>query len=238
MQEKDSMFAFLKEVIDKEYEICRILKESERGQVCVIRNRASGHPYVLRKWNGNAQAFQILKTFRLPYLPEIFEVAEQEGKVLALEEYITGDTLQMLLECGPLTKVQTRRITQQLCQALWTLHSHGLIHRDVKPDNVILRGDTAVLVDFDAARIRKESQETDTVVLGTVGYAAPEQFGISQTDGRADIYSLGILINLMLTGEHPSIRQASGKWGYIVRRCTMTNPQQRFRDVRQILRLL
>ena len=69
--------------------------------------------------------------------------------------------------------------------------------------NVILQGGEAVLVDFDASRIMKPELHSDTVILGTTGYAAPEQFGLSQTDGRADIYSLGVLLNVMLTGQHP-----------------------------------
>ena len=100
-----------------------------------------------------------------------------------------------------------------------------------KPENVIIRGDEAVLIDFDASRIVKEDQRADTVVLGTTGYAAPEQYGISQTDGRADIYSLGVLLNIMLTGKHPSMELAPGKLGRIVQRCTQINPKKRYKNV-------
>ena len=99
---------------------------------------------------------------------------------------------------------------------------------------MILRGSDAVLIDFDASRIVKPERTADTVVLGTTGYAAPEQFGLSQTDGRADIYSLGVLLNVMLTGEHPSRKLAEGKAGRIVRRCTMMNPDQRCRSVLEL----
>ena len=70
--------------------------------------------------------------------------------------------------------------------------------------------------------------------LGTTGYAAPEQFGLSQTDGRADIYSLGVLLNVMLTGQHPSAKLAPGHAGRVVQRCTMTNPDRRYRTVREL----
>jgi serine/threonine protein kinase len=98
-----------------------------------------------------------------------------------------------------------------------------------------MRGSEAILIDFDASRMQKPGQQTDTIVLGTTGYAAPEQFGLSQTDGRADIYALGVVINVMLTGEHPSHRLAEGRMGRIVRRCTMTNPNQRYRDILRLM---
>ena len=105
---------------------------------------------------------------------------------------------------------EARRITKELCQGLWVLHSMGAVHRDIKPENVILRGSEAVLIDFDASRLYKDESDGDTRILGTTGYAAPEQYGITQSDQRADIYSLGVLLNIMITGEHPSKKLASG----------------------------
>ncbi len=102
------------------------------------------------------------------------------------------------------TPAETRKITLQLCNALWMLHKLGAVHRDIKPENVIVRGSEAVLIDFDASRIFKSEMSHDTQILGTTGYAAPEQYGISQTDERADIYSVSVLLNIMLTGKHPS----------------------------------
>lgn len=169
-----------------------------------------------------------------PYLPRVEEVAESHGRVAALEEYVQGDTLLYLLEGGLLDWPEARKVARDLCAALWVLHSMGAVHRDVKESNVILRGGEAVLVDFDASRIMKPELHSDTVILGTTGYAAPEQFGLSQTDGRADIYSLGVLLNVMLTGQHPSPLLAEGHAGRIVRRCTMMNPDQRFRDVLEL----
>src|SRR5699024_6653849 len=104
----------------------------------------------------------------------------------------------------------------QICKALWVLHSMAAVHRDIKPENVILRGSDAVLIDFDAARLHKPDHETDTQILGTTGFAAPEQYGLSQSDTRTDIYSLGILINVMLTGERPSKKLAEGHMGRVV----------------------
>ena len=130
---------------------------------------------------------------------------------------------------------ETRRILRQLGTALWVLHSMGAIHRHVKPEYIVLRGNEAVLIDFDAARIYKSGGENDTQVLGTIGYAAPEQYGFSQSDACSDIYSLGILMNVMLTGKHPSNQLAPGRFGRIVTRCTQITPRKRYKNVLRLL---
>ena len=95
-----------------------------------------------------------------------------------------------------------------------------------------------MLIDFDASRIQKADRRADTTVLGTTGYAAPEQYGMSQTDARTDIYALGVVINVMLTGEHPSRQLAKGHMGRVVRCCTMMSPDQRYRDIPHLMEAL
>ena len=155
-----------------------------------------------------------------------------------LEEYIQGDPVSDMLEDTRFTEKETRKIAMDVCRALYILHSLNIIHRDVKPDNIILREDHAVLLDFDASRETKDEAGRDTVVLGTVGYAAPEQYGISQTDARADIYALGVTMNVMLTGEHPSVRLASGRLKHIISRCIQVQPNKRYSDVRHLMEAL
>ena len=118
------------------------------------------------------------------------------------------------------------------------LHSLGAVHRDIKPENVIIRGSEAVLIDFDASRLFKDGNPADTQVLGTTGYAAPEQYGIAQTDERADIYSMGVLLNVMLTGRHPSKELAGGRLGRVVQKCTMVNPSKRYKNVLYLMETL
>lgn len=220
--------------VETYFDEIKVLKRGARGTVKLVRHRDTGKRYIFRCFDGSDEVYRRLLTVDCPYLPRIEEAAASCGRVAVLEEYVQGDTLLYLLEGSVLDWSEARKVTADICGALWVLHSMGAVHRDVKESNVILRGSDAVLIDFDASRIVKPEHPADTVILGTTGYAAPEQFGMSQTDGRADIYSLGVLLNVMLTGQHPSRRLAEGHAGRIVRRCTMMNPDQRFRDVLEL----
>lgn len=226
------------EAVTTEYDTLRVLKQSPRGTVSVVRHKKSGTRYVFRRYSGSGEVYRRLLPVLCPHLPQIMEAAEQDGQTAVLEEYVQGDTLAELLMGARLTEREARQVTMQLCQALHVLHSMGAVHRDVKPENVILRGSDAVLIDFDAARIYKDESESDTQVLGTTGFAAPEQYGIFQSDERADIFSLDVLLNIMLTGKHPSREMAAGKMGRIVRKCTMTAPEQRYQSARALMEVL
>lgn len=233
-----TLYESLLEAVTTEYDTLRVLKQSPRGTVSVVRHKKSGTRYVFRRYSGSGEVYRRLLPVLCPHLPQIMEAAEQDGQTAVLEEYVQGDTLAELLMGARLTEREARQVTMQLCQALHVLHSMGAVHRDVKPENVILRGNDAVLIDFDAARIYKVASESDTQVLGTTGFAAPEQYGIFQSDERADIFSLGVLLNIMLTGKHPSREMAAGKMGRIVRKCTMTAPEQRYQSARALMEVL
>ena len=233
-----TLYESLLEAVTTEYDTLHVLKRSPRGTVSVVRHKKSGTRYVFRRYSGSGEVYRRLLPVLCPHLPKIMEAAEQDGQTAVLEEYVQGDTLAELLTGAKLTEKEARQVTMQLCQALHVLHSMGAVHRDVKPENVILRGSDAVLIDFDAARIYKDESESDTQVLGTTGFAAPEQYGIFQSDERADIFSLGVLLNIMLTGKHPSREMAAGKMGRIVRKCTMTAPEQRYQSARALMEVL
>ena len=241
----DELYTFVDNYIRECFEEEKVLASTDHQTVIKARHRKSRKRYIVRRLTGTGQAFLKLRGIGCENLPRVYEVAEtisnsvQEGasRIIVLEEYIQGDSLDMLIDGGEhLTKHQARNIALQLCDALYALHSLGIIHRDVKPSNVILSGSRAVLIDFDAARIcRPDSEKVrDTQILGTVGYAPPEQYGFSETDFRADIYAMGVLINEMLTGVHPSETLAPGRWGRIIGRCTMISPDKRYRTIEEL----
>lgn len=211
-------------------EMEKTLKFSEHGSVHLVRDKETKTRYIYREFSGSSEVFRKLREIRSENLPKVYDVKEQDGRVFVLEEYIQGDTLAFLLENGPLKESYAKEIAMQICKALGILHSSGIVHRDIKPENILVRGTEAVLIDFDAARLVKPEHLTDTQIMGTTGYAAPEQYGFSQTDARADIYSLGIVFNEMLIRQHPSKQLAQGKFRPVIERCTEMNMDERYRS--------
>ena len=232
------MYEWLRQSLEQFFQEEQLLKRSPRGSVRLLRHQSTGQRFVLRHFTGSAEVYRQLLHCTCQNLPTVYEAVSRNDENLTLEEYIQGDNLGELLKDTLFTAEETRDIVTQVCRALWVLHGLGAVHRDVKPANSILRGGEAVLIDFDAARLHKPEHDTDTLILGTTGFAAPEQYGLSQTDQRADIYSVGILINVMLTGKHPSKQLAPGHLGRVVARCTQVSPQRRYPNVLRLMEAL
>ena len=157
-----------------------------------------------------------------------------------LREYVPGDTLSELAERRSFTEKEVLEIGLQLCDQLDVLHSMDppVIHRDIKPQNVVIRPDgKAVLIDYGIARVRSDN-ETDTVAFGTQGFAPPEQYGYSQTDARSDIYSLGVLLNWLLYRDTKIAGRGASALDKVIARCAAFDPQKRYGDVRQVKRAL
>ena len=192
------------------YENVKLLKNGERSSVFVVRKKENGKRFLLRITDEKAEVYKKLLGISSENLPEIVEVFEEKEKSIIVEEYVSGDTLFDLLRNGILSEKEAVECAVQICNALSVLHEHGIVHRDVKPENVMINSERTVLIDFDASRKTDPQKSNDTKILGTTGYASPEQYGLSQTDARSDIYSLGVVLNVMLTGEHPSTRLANG----------------------------
>lgn len=152
------------------------------------------------------QEAQVLAKLQHPHILPVFDFGEAEGYTYIVMPFIESGTLIDLLKGQPLPLQQIRRVVSQLGDALDYAHSRGLVHRDVKPSNVLLdeRGN-CLLTDFGLAKIVEGSMNLTTsgAVLGTPAYMSPEQ-GLGQTpDGRSDIYSLGVILYEMATGRAP-----------------------------------
>lgn len=143
-----------------------------------------------------------------PALPSLYDYFFEDGYWYLVMDYIPGPTITTYLrQQGPLPPLEALNYAMQLCDVFDYLHKQSppIIFRDLKPSNVIITPDGALmLVDFGIARYFKNGQNNDTTDFGSPGYASPEQYQAEgQTDGRSDLFSLGVLLHEMITGERP-----------------------------------
>ncbi len=239
MQEDSSMYQWISEVIKNEYKFVKALKNSELSKVLVYRHKETGRKIIVRHIKDGADVYEKMLELKCDNLPIIYEVVQGDVGAIVMEEYISGMTIGDVLQSGLYTENGVREIIRQVCKGLGMLHYYGIIHRDIKPDNVMISEKGQVkLIDFNASRIYKKDENRDTRILGTTGYAAPEQYGLSQTDPRTDIYALGVLINIMLTGEHPSKVLCKGKFRKIVKKAVNINPDDRYQSCQELMESL
>ena len=197
----------------------RIVGELARGGMGVVYRAqdAQGQPVALKLLLRNQderarKRFQVevgsLKRLSHPNVVPILDAGEHDGHPWLALEYVEGESLEERLRRGPLRVDEAIRVAQQLAQALAYVHGCGVLHRDLKPDNVLLRGDQALLTDFGLALDVDSSQSRITatgVFQGTPGYWAPEQ-ARGQTDQfgpLTDVYGLGAVLYACLVGSPP-----------------------------------
>ncbi len=221
--------------IKENYKVVSIIKSNDNVKITRLRNEVFSKDIVMREFKGSGDTYRKLLSTKHINLPEIYEVCTDGDNCTVLEEFIDGVTVADVLSCGLYTENGAATVATEICNALCELHKKDIIHRDVKPENVMITSNgRVVLIDFGAAREFKHFRTSDTFIMGTTGYAAPEQFGFSQTDKRADIFSLGVMLNVMLTGYHPSKLLYEGKIGKIIRRCIQIEPGRRFNSAAEL----
>jgi len=194
----------------------------------------------------------MMKRLDHPSLPRIVDIIDNGITIYVVMDYIEGESLDKILaEYGAQPEELVIGWAKQLCDALSYLHSQKppIIYRDMKPANIMLKPDgNVVLIDFGTAREYKENNIEDTTCLGTMGYAAPEQFGgMGQTDARTDIYCLGATMYHLVTGMNPCeppyeirpIREIdptlSGGLERIITKCTQPDPNNRYQSAAELM---
>jgi len=140
-----------------------------------------------------------------PNVVTVFDVGESEGVAFIAMEYVEGRTLREVLDAGaPLAVGDACRIAAQVAGALAAAHKHGIVHRDVKPPNIMIAADGVVkLMDFGIARLPDGLRTRTGLLVGSPTYVAPEQIVARGADARSDIYALGVVLYEMLTGVPP-----------------------------------
>lgn len=182
--------------------------------------------------------YEQLASVRIEGVPAVKECVADDGKLIVVEEYVQGRSLKQVLdEQGLLNEEQAYDIAVQLADILVRLHQlePAIVHRDIKPSNIIIEKNGHVnLIDFNAARHVNADKNEDTRMLGTVYFAAPEQFGFGQSDERTDIYGLGATINYIMTGDKPGAGIAECRFSDILKKCLMVDAKDRYQSAEEL----
>lgn len=254
-------------VIDGKYKILNVIGKGGMSVVYLAMNERANKQWAIKEVRKDGvQNFEVvkqnlvvetelLKKLSHPNLPSIIDVIDGEETFLIVMDYIEGNPLSKALEeTGAQNQDDVIEWAKQLCDVLGYLHSRKppIIYRDMKPSNVMLKPDgNVMLIDFGTAREFKSNKVEDTTCLGTIGYAAPEQYGgHGQTDARTDIYNLGATMYHLVTGQSPDpakppyygmrpIREfnpmLSSGLEEIILKCTQDSPEERYQSCAELL---
>ncbi len=251
-------------LVDGKYKILNKVGQGGMSIVYLAMNEKANKPWAVKEVRkdgikdfevvkqGLVAETDILKKLSHPNLPSIVDVIDTEDSFIIIMDYIQGNSLNKVLdEYGAQPQDHVIAWAKQLCDVLGYLHTRtpAIIYRDMKPANIMLKPDGNItLIDFGTAREFKERNLADTTCLGTVGYAAPEQFGgMGQTDARTDIYCLGATLYHLVTGMNPCeppyeikpIREInpslSSGLERIIQKCTQRDPNDRYQSAAELM---
>ncbi len=247
------------QIFDGKYKILGIIGRGGMGTVYLGQNIKLGTLWAIKEIRKKDASridamieTNILKKLNHPALPRIFDVIEERDYVYVIVDYIEGVSLDKELErVGKFPEETVVRWMREICHVLNYLHSfkpNPIIYRDMKPSNIILARDGSIkLIDFGIAREYKPGADSDTIYIGTRGYAAPEQYGAGQTGVVSDIYSLGVTAFSLLTGKSPNEppfeikplryydKNISRELESIIVKCTRPDPSERYQSVDELL---
>ncbi len=222
-------------IID-DFKSVKVLKTSAFESTELVCGK-DGTQYIRKTLYGaasKAALFEGIKAIDSTHLQKVYDTALAGNDLLLICEYVQGETLRKQVESkGALSEDELVALSHDLCDALSNLHNAGstcIVHRDVNPNNIIMRNGGACLIDFGIARIPTDGASRDTNLWGTAGYAAPEQFGFKQTDARTDIYALGQVMRFAMSGKDPDEQTDAISAGMkeIIARCCAIDPANRF----------
>ena len=238
------------EELDAGYELLELLSERPGVRTVLVRRKSDGKRCAAKLFSGAKRELgrreaDTLGKLDHPNIPKLVEYCEDGDVCAVIREYAEGKPLDRYAAERVMSEPAIIETGIKICRVLEYLHGlpEPVIHRDIKPQNIIVddRGEVR-LIDFGISRVHNGLSPVDTVFAGTVAYAPPEQYGFRQTDRRADIYSLGMVLQYMLTG---SVDTASDKCGVegsrlggVIRKCTSFAPERRFGSVRELRKSL
>ncbi|MGM9937832.1 MAG: serine/threonine protein kinase [Candidatus Ornithomonoglobus sp.] len=209
-----------------------------KKNIRLTKDTSTGHIYVKKYISAEQyRIYEQLHKYSFRGVPVIIDIYPEADYFVLIEEYINGLSLQQLLEQGKqFTPYFVSRLVRFLCDTLAPIHKKHLIHRDITASNIIYTPDDRFyLIDFGNARTHKQRQSVDTEFIGTQNYAAPEQFGFGQSDLRTDIYAIGVLMNVLLTGgSFIHEKKYKGKLTPVIKTCTAVKATERYKNTSQL----
>ena len=209
-----------------------------QGNSYIVLDKLNKRKYILKQLKRfDENIYVALKDMKINGVPQIYEIyhldSDGEDSLVIIEEYIKGVTLTSYIEENDVTEEKLVSIIIKLTDILDKLHNlkPPVIHRDIKPDNIILSdiGKT-YLIDFNISRNYTGIKSKDTVIMGTAGFAAPEQFGFGESDERTDIYGLGATVKYII--DRCEIK--SERLTKLVEKSTKLSPDDRFQNVDEL----
>ncbi len=234
--------------IDDTYHVEQVLARGEDSITELVTIDGAG-PFVRKKMRqelARRTVWSALTECNSPRLPRVEATYELPEHFVVVYDFVPGQSLSKIIEQnGPLTPEDTTSLGIKLCEAAEELHKHGIIHRDISPNNIVIAAYGAHLIDLGIARMRVEGASKDTTSLGTWGYASPEQYGFAQTDARSDVYSIGRVLGFALTGIRPddeayehalehALETASAKLEHVIGRACSFEPSARFQSATEM----
>lgn len=234
------------EIVFYKYKITDFLGKGAFGQVYLAEhinlkvNRALKCIRRCPEYQGfdNREA-DILKNLRHPSIPIIYDIEENEDCVCIIEEYVDGMSLNSFIKQH--FRFSTRKIVElvlQLCDVLSYLHSKGILHGDIKPENIMYDKGRLFLLDYGNAR---NVGRQNLPIMGTKGFAAPEAYVSKELYSGSEVYSIGVLMLLLATGKKDTKaleRIASKKLRYLVTKCLAHSEKERIKDVKELTKEL
>ena len=216
----------LNTLFDGKYRIIRLLGAGGCGHVYLAENVRFKSLWAIKEITyDDAKVAQVdreietLKRIRHPALPRIVDVLREDGKIYLVEDYLEGRNVEEILkEYHKIDVAIAIAWAHDICDIMIYLHGQKpepIIYRDLKPSNIILSPEGSIrLIDFGSVRHYKANSPSDTIYIGTRGYAAPEQYGFGQTTKQTDVYSFGVTMLQVITGMNLSQIAASAGGSY------------------------
>ena len=222
------------EYLDKNFTKIRLIHETKTSEIWLMIANSINFVCIAKIIERTDLPYIQLQRLKHRNLPKIYYAAEYDETTYVLEEFLQGMTLDNYIRVhGKFDESTVKNFALGLCDCLKLLHNKKIIHRDIKPKNLFLTNDCVIkLIDFDAGRLEKSAQIHDTEILGTEGYAAPEQYGFQQTDCRTDIYALGMTLKEILIEPHSNFMSK------VIEKCIAFDPLQRFQNTSELLNAL